>query len=226
MSLRDLQLFFFPELCLVCSKRLFNPGEILCLECEYKLPLTGFSLNGEMQANQTFWGRVPTERVTALFHFEKGSPYQSLLHELKYRGNLGAGLFLGRMLGFELLHSCFSACDRLVPVPLHKKRQKHRGYNQSEIIARGASEITGIPVLTDLLVRITHHRSQTSLGRYERYQNIKGNFKVPAGAPDVTGLKILLIDDVMTTGATLEACCLELLKTYNCRVYIAAVSLA
>lgn len=226
MWFRDLQLFFFPELCLVCNKSLGRRGEILCLGCEYRLPKTSFSLQGHLQVNQTLWGRVPTEKVFALFNFEKGSPYQALLHELKYRGNRRVGLYLGRMLGFEILHSPFCGCDCLVPVPLHKKRQKTRGYNQSEIIARGVSEITGIPLLTRLLIRNIHSGSQTSLGRYERFQNIKGNFKVPPGAPDINGLKILLIDDVITTGATMEACCLELLGKYNCRIYIATVSRA
>jgi len=219
-------LYFFPQLCLVCGKRLSGPGEILCLECEYNLPKTGYGDLENNPVNQAFWGRVPTEMGTSLFRFEKGSPYQTLLHELKYRGNQKAGLYLGRMLGLELLHTSFSGCDMLVPVPLHKKRLKKRGYNQSEVIARGASEITRIPVVTGLLIRTTHHPSQTSMGRYERYQNIKGNFSIPPGAPDITGRKILLIDDVMTTGSTLEACSQELLNIFNCRIYIATVAVA
>lgn len=222
----DLMLYFFPALCLVCDKRLSKPGEILCLECEYKLPKTGFRDSVNNPVNQAFWGRVPTEMGTSLFHFEKGSPYQSLLHELKYRGNQGAGLYLGRMLGQDLLHTSFSECDILVPVPIHKKRLKKRGYNQSEVIARGTSEITRIPVVSSLLMRSTHRPSQTSMGRYERYQNIQGNFRISPSAPDVTGMKILLIDDVMTTGSTLEACSIELLRNFSCRVYIATVSVA
>jgi len=221
-----LVLFFFPELCLVCGKRLSNPGEILCLECEYNLPKTGYKDSLNNPANQAFWGRVPAEMGTSLLRFEKGSPYQSLLHELKYRGNQGAGLYLGRLLGQELLTTCFSGCDILVPVPLHKKRHRKRGYNQAEVIARGCSEIMKIPVETSLLQRSTHHPSQTSMGRYERYQNVEGNFNIAPGAPDFTGKKILLLDDVMTTGATLEACCQELLLTSRCQVYIATVSFA
>jgi ComF family protein len=222
----DLRLFFFPVLCLVCGKRLSRPGEILCLECEYNLPKTGFLDHPDNPVNQAFWGRVPVVMGTSLFRFEKGSPYQSLLHELKYRGNQDAGLFLGRMLGHELLHTSFSKCDILVPVPLHKKRLRKRGYNQSEVIASGTSEITGIPVVTSLLQRSTNHPSQTSMGRYERYQNVKGNFSISPGAPDVNGMKLILIDDVMTTGATLEACSLEILENFNCQVYIATVSVA
>ncbi len=226
MWLTDLMLFFFPVLCLVCGKKLSIPGEILCLECEYNLPKTEYRDSINNPVNQAFWGRIPVEMGTSLFRFEKGSPYQSLLHELKYRGNKGVGLYLGRLLGQELLPTSYSGCDILVPVPLHKKRLRKRGYNQSEIIARGCSEIMKIPVETSLLLRSTHRPSQTSLGRYERYQNVRGNFSVAPGAPDVSGKKILLIDDVMTTGATLEVCCQELLKTFPCQVYIATVSVA
>lgn len=226
MYLRDLQLYFFPELCLVCGRRLSEPGAILCLACEYNLPLTDIRDFYNNPVSQSFWGRVPLEMCTSLLRFEKGSPYQSLLHELKYRGNLAAGLYLGRKLGRVLLHSPFSACDIMVPVPLHKKRQKMRGFNQSEIIAGGASEVSRIPMLNTLLIRSKHHPSQTSMGRYERYLNIRENFRVSPAAPDVSGKKILLIDDVMTTGATLEACSRELLNAFNCRIYIATVSMA
>lgn len=226
MWIRDLRLFFFPELCLVCSCRLSEPGTILCLSCEYNLPLTHIRDYDDNPVSQSFWGRVPLEMCTSLLRFEKGSPYQGLLHELKYRGNLAAGLYLGRKLGRVLLHSPFSGCDIMVPVPLHKQRLKMRGYNQSEIIARAASEVSRIPMLNNLLIRSTHHPSQTSMGRYERYRNIKGNFRISPAAPDITGKKILLIDDVITTGATLEACSQELLNTFNCRIYIATVSMA
>ncbi|MCP4310051.1 MAG: ComF family protein [Bacteroidetes bacterium] len=222
----DLRIYFFPALCLVCGKRLSGPGALLCLDCEYNLPKTGYRDMTNNPVNQAFWGRVPVEMGTSLFRFEKGSSYQSLLHELKYKGNPSAGLYLGRMLGQELLHSSFSACDILVPVPLHRKRQKKRGYNQSEVIASGSSEITGIPVVNSLLTRSIHHPSQTSKGRYDRYLNVKGNFRISPRAPDVNGMKILLIDDVMTTGSTLEACCLELLRNFNCLLYIATVAIA
>jgi len=222
----DLMNYFFPVLCLVCGKKLSHMGETLCLECEYKLPKTGFINQPDNPVYQAFWGRVPVEMGTSLFRFEKGSAYQALLHELKYRGNQEAGLYLGRMLGQELIHSSFTACDILVPVPLHKKRLKERGYNQSEVIATGTSEITGIPVVNSLLKRSVNHPSQTSRGRYDRFMNVSGNFTIPSGAPDVNGLKILLIDDVMTTGSTLEACRIELLRKFSCLIYIATVSVA
>jgi len=176
--------------------------------------------------SQIFWGRVPVEAGTSLFRFEKGSAYQKLLHELKYRGNRKAGTYLGQLLGYELKHTFFSCCDLLVPVPLHRRRLRQRGYNQSEIIARGASQIMGIPVMTNLLMRTRHHKSQTSMSRYERFENVSGNFRLMPGHPDMTGKKILLIDDVVTTGATLEACSELLLKHLDCQVCVATVCFA
>jgi ComF family protein len=222
----DLFMFFFPVNCLVCKKKLSSPGEVLCLECEFKLPRTGFRDPVNNPVSQAFWGRVPVEMATSLFRFEKGSAYQGLLHDLKYRGNLRAGLYLGRLLGNELIHSSFSSCDLIIPVPIHRKRLKERGFNQSEIIASGTSQVTGIPLVTNLLIRSVHHHSQTTMGRYDRFENISGNFRISRNAPDVNGKKILLVDDVVTTGSTLEACSLELLKCFQCLIYIATVSYA
>ena len=226
MWLSDLFMFFFPANCLVCGKKLHSPGGVLCLPCEYNLPRTGYRDSLNNPVNQVFWGRVPVEMGTSLFRFEKGSDYQTLLHDLKYRGNRLVGYYLGRLLGHELASSSFASCDLMVPVPLHPRKLRQRGYNQSEVIARGTSEVTGIPVETGLLERAVHQRSQTSLGRYARYENVSGNFRLTRHPPDVNGKKILLIDDVVTTGSTLEACSLELLKSFRCLIYIATVSCA
>jgi ComF family protein len=222
----DLLLFFFPVHCLVCGKRLIKPDQVLCLKCEFNLPRTGYRDRTDNPVSQSFWGRVQVEMGTSLFRFEKGSDYQVLLHELKYRGNRSVGIYLGRLLGDDIIHSSFSLCDLIVPVPLHPKRLKERGYNQSEIIASGISESTGIPVAQGLIMRQTHHHSQTSMGRYDRFENVSGNFSICPNAPDVNGMKILLVDDVVTTGSTLEACSLEILKNFRCSVFIATVCCA
>ena len=222
----DLLMFFFPSNCLICGKRLHVPPAVLCFECEMKMPKTGFGDHPDNPVNKIFWGRVPVTSATSLFRFEKGSAYQSLLHDLKYRGNRNVGLYLGRLLGQELAHTSFSRCDLMIPVHLHRKRLNQRGYNQSEIIARGASEITGIPVLTNLIERKHDTRSQTSMNRLERFENISAAFTIRNSSPDLTDKKVLLIDDVVTTGATLEACSLVLIKNFRCRVYIATVSYA
>ena len=222
----DLFMFFLPVNCLVCKKKLSSPREVLCLECEFNLPRTEFHDPVNNPVSRAFWGRVPVEMGTSLLRFEKGSAYQGLLHDLKYRRNLRAGLYLGRLLGNEIIHSSFSSCDVIIPVPIHRKRLKKRGFNQSDIIAAGTSEITGIPVVTNLLIRSVHHHSQTSMGRYDRYENISGNFRINHNAPDMNEKKILLVDDVITTGSTLEACSFELLRNFKCMIYIATVSMA
>ena len=182
----DLLMLFLPVNCLVCQKKLSSPGEVLCLECEFNLPRARFHDPVNNPVSRSFWGRVPVEMGTSLLRFEKGSAYQGLLHDLKYRGNLRAGLYLGRLLGNEIIHSSFSACDVIIPVPVHRKRLQKRGFNQSEIIATGTSEITGIPLVTNLLIRSVHHHSQTSMGRYDRYENISGNFRIHHNAAPET----------------------------------------
>jgi ComF family protein len=224
--LLDLWMLFFPANCLVCGKRLSTTREILCFACEFRMPKTGYADKLDNPVCQTFWGRIPVIQATSLFRFEKGSAYQELLHDLKYRGNRKAGLYLGRLLGHELLHTPFCSCDLLLPVPLHPGHLRQRGYNQSEIIARGCSEITGIPLETRLLIRKGRHHSQTHMGRQERFENVCEAFSLSRRPRDIQGLKVLIVDDVMTTGATLEACCRVLLAHFNCEIYVATVSCA
>jgi ComF family protein len=224
--LQDLLMFFFPVHCPVCGKSLQHPGEVLCLGCEYRMPRTGFRDDPENPVSMIFWGRVPVECGTSLFRFEKGSSYQALLHELKYRGNRRSGLYLGRLLGAELKQTSFSTCSLIIPVPLHRKRYRERGYNQSELIGRGMSEVMGIPMATDVLVRTGQHDSQTTMGRLDRFRNVSGNFRLSSHPPDLSGKMVLLVDDVVTTGATLEACCRALLDSFSCGIYIATVCCA
>ncbi len=222
----DLLMLFFPSNCLLCGKRLHVPGAILCFECEINMPKTGYGDRYNNPVSEIFWGRVPVRAGTSLFRFEKGSAYQTLLHDLKYRGNRKAGLYLGRLLGQELKHTVFSDCDLIIPVPLHRRRLRQRGYNQSDIIARGASEITGIPVISHLLGRKKRSRSQTSMSRQDRFENMSTAFTLDNFTHDLHDKKILIIDDVITTGATLEACSQVLLNQSSCLIYIATVSCA
>ena len=225
-GIHDFLKLFFPLNCLVCGKSLGTPGTVLCFVCQMNMPGSDLNLAEDNPVSQIFWGRTQVRAGTSLFRFEKGSGYQSLIHELKYRGNRKAGIFLGRLLGQKIKHSAFADCDLLVPVPLHQRRLRQRGYNQSELIARGVSEITGIPVKENLLRRIQYQQSQTSMNRQERFENMKKAFSFSSPFPDLHHNKILIIDDLVTTGATLEACCTLFHQQYDCSVYIATVSYA
>lgn len=163
---------------------------------------------------------------TSLFKFEKGSTCQTLLHHLKYRGNRRACLYLGRLLGQEIMQTPLSDCDLLVPVPLHRRRLRQRGYNQSELIARGASEITGIPLADHLIKRHRYQGSQTSMNRQERFENMAKAFSLCNLSQDLHDKKILMIDDIVTTGATLEVCSQLLTSNFSCAIYIATIAYA
>ncbi|MGW8314910.1 MAG: ComF family protein [Bacteroidales bacterium] len=224
--MKELLSFFFPVYCPVCGQLLAGGGAVLCISCEFNMPRTAFARYADNPVSRLFWGRAPVQEGTALFRFEKGSPYQVLIHDMKYRGNRNAGLYLGRLLGRALQGTVYSGCEMLVPVPLHRKRLRERGYNQSTLIARGVSEITGIPLQEGILLRTRYHTSQTSRGRYDRYMNVRQDFRLSGDPPDLNGRKILLIDDVVTTGATLETCASVLHERYDCLLYTATVSYA
>ena len=219
-------LLFFPTVCLICGKRISSPYAVLCFGCELNIPRTGFPDDEDNPVSRIFWGRVPVSAATSMFLFEKGSACQALLHDLKYRGNRKAGTYLGRLLGRQLRAGVFSDCDLMVPVPLHKKKLRRRGYNQSELIARGVSDTTGIPVVSDLLRRTEYQQSQTSMNREERFENMATAFSCFKTSMDLDDKKILIIDDTITTGATLEACSTVLLHHFKCSVYIATVAYA
>ena len=178
--------------------------------CRGFLPKTGYELNEDNPLAQLFYGRVRLKAVTACFFFSKEGKVQHLIHELKYKGNADAGIFLGHELGKSIKEaSLFQGIDYLIPVSLHPKREKERGYNQSLMIAKGISEVTGIPVGEKYLVRSINTTTQTHKSKEERWKNVKDIFEV-RHSEQLEGKYVLLIDDVLTTGATLEACALKL----------------
>ena len=174
------------------------------------MPKTGYELQEDNPLARIFYGKVRLKAVTACFFFSKEGKVQHLIHELKYKGNGEAGVFLGQELGKSIKEApLFKGIDYLIPVPLHPKRERKRGYNQSMMIAQGISEVTGIPVGDTFLVRSVNTATQTRKSKEERWQNVKNIFDVKH--PErLEGKYILLIDDVLTTGATLEACALKL----------------
>lgn len=199
--------FIAPRMCLVCGRRLSPTEEQICLPCIVQLPRTLFSrrpLDNKMA--RQFWGLMPIERAAALFFFEPHGGPSKVVYSLKYGGNKLVGLFLGRMTANEMMpDGFFEGIDMIVPIPLAKKRLRQRGYNQSEIFARGLGEATGIPVNAGLVARKAFRQSQTKLGRWERMDNVKDMF-VLKDSENARNKHVLLVDDIITTGATVLAC--------------------
>ncbi len=216
---------FFPSLCVTCNDKLFSGEKYLCLHCVNDLPKTGFHNIPDNKVAQLFWGRVKVEYATSWLHFRKGSHYQKLVHYLKYKGMKELGYEMGLMFGNDIRDSGFSDVDTVMVVPLHKQKEKQRGYNQSEWIAMGISESLKKELSTGNLIRARFTSTQTRKTRFERWQNVEGIFEVLF--PEKTGNKhILLVDDVVTTGSTLEAAAYALLNAGVAKVSIATLATA
>jgi ComF family protein len=216
----------FPTLCITCGNRLVTQEKFLCIDCWHDLPVTNFHFDAENKVARLFWGRVKLENATAFFAYNKGSNYQHLIHFIKYKGLKELGFETGRRFGIALSASPdFNSVDFVVPVPLHPKKQKQRGYNQSEWIARGISESLKKPVSLFNLKRNLHTSTQTRKNRYERWENVENIFELTR-PEEFKGKHILLIDDVVTTGSTLESCAFQLLQVENVKVSIATLAFA
>ena len=224
--LADFFNLMYPNLCLVCGENL-NRNELhLCLKCLHEIPKTNYHLLADNPIEKRFWGKVPIFRGTAFFFFQKGSPFQKLLHLLKYKGNKDLGKFLGKYAAVDLLDTDdFSSIDVIIPVPLHPKKYKTRGYNQSEWIGNGLSEILGKPQDTNTLIRVRENTTQTKKSVFERYENTDGIFEL-SNINNLTGKHVLLVDDVLTTGSTLEACIQALLETKDIKISIFTLAVA
>ena len=200
----------YPSVCAACGTSLFKWEKLVCTRCRTLLPKTGYELHEDNPLARIFYGKVRLKAVTACYFFSKEGKVQHLVHELKYKGNADAGVFLGQELGKTIKEApLFQGIDFLIPVPLHPKREKQRGYNQSMMIARGISEVTGIPVGAQFLFRSVDTATQTHKTKEERWLNVKDIFELRNGEK-LEGKNVLLVDDVLTTGATLEACALKL----------------
>lgn len=224
--LNDFFNLIFPVTCAACGNVLINKERIICLSCNYNLPRTNFHLEPDNPVAVIFWGRVRIEHATAFYFFNKASKFRHLIHELKYKGRKDIGIELGRIFGYEMIKSPgFRLIDLVLPVPLHKKKLRKRGFNQSECIARGISEAMNKPLDTSSVIRIVYSATQTRKTRYDRWLNVEGIFKV-TDPTALSGKHILLVDDVVTTGATLEACATEILKAEGTKVSLAALAMA
>jgi len=216
----------FPRICAGCGNSLWKNEESLCHFCEYHLPKTNFHLDFENPVTRLFWGRVNLESGAAFLYFNKGNKVQRLIHQLKYKGRKDIGIWLGAHYGRSLRDAPpFNSADAIIPVPLHKKRLMQRGYNQSEQFAIGLSGSMDIPVNTHLLMRTKSTETQTRKSRFSRYQNVREIFSVN-GTQDWKGKHLMIVDDVITTGATLESCIQALNTIPGIRISVACIATA
>jgi len=224
--LDDFLSLFYPRLCAGCQTSLVRGEEVICLGCLADLPKTGFEKITDNPVAQLFWGRADIALATSFCSFDKGGIMQHLMHQLKYKGSREIGEKLGLVFGTDLLRSApYLDVDFLIPVPLHPKRERTRGYNQSAEIGKGISAALEKPLITGNLVRNLYSNSQTNKGRFERWENVKELFGV-RNPKILEGKHLLLIDDVVTTGSTLEACAQVLLKIPGTTVSIATIACA
>jgi ComF family protein len=204
--LNDFAHLFFPQTCAGCGSDVITSDSPLCIRCIASLPVTNFHLHTGNQVEKIFWGRIPVTCATSLCYFNSGSLIQTLLHQLKYKGHKELGYFLGRVMGETLIQSNrFSYLDALIPLPLFAAREKKRGYNQAALLCEGMAEAMKIPIWNDVVMRTTATTTQTKKNRLERWENIEGKFVI-TNPSLLSGKHVLLVDDVITTGATLEAC--------------------
>ena len=216
---------FFPHICLGCGSDLVDKENFICLQCINDLPYTNFATHANNPVEKKFWGRMPVTSAMSTFYFSKSSPVQNLIHEFKYNGNKSVGHFLGNLMGKSILNSNRFPVDAMIPLPLFEKKEKKRGYNQAEILCNGIAEIINVPLIKNNVSRIIHTETQTKKGRAERWKNVEQTFVV-SNPKSLEGKHLLLVDDVITTGATLEACGSQILKTKDVQLSIATLATA
>ncbi|MCK9562576.1 MAG: ComF family protein [Bacteroidales bacterium] len=217
---------FFPDICTVCGSHLRVSERVMCTSCLIDIPRIYFHNQERNPLEDVLWGQIPYEKATALFYYTKKNKYAALLHNLKYKNRSDVGEFLGELFANELQKTGFlDSIDCIIPIPLHKKRLKQRGYNQSEHIALGLSKQSSIPYITNAVVRTVNTQTQTKKSKEERLRNVQNIFSVIN--PSVLAHKhVLLLDDVITTGATCISCADTIISAEpSCRVSIASLGL-
>lgn len=213
----------FPHVCEGCGTDSLQTEHLLCLRCLSSLPSTNFHMHPNNPIEKIFWGRIPVTSASSQYYFTKESMMQHLMHQFKYKGNKEVGIYLGRLMGWALQESNrFSFVDVLIPLPLHKSREHKRGYNQAAILCEGISSVLNKPVIKNAVIRPEQTETQTKKGRIQRWQNMKEKFEL-ANPQAMEDKHVLLVDDVVTTGATLEACGQEILKAKNAQLSIATL---
>ena len=216
----------FPRLCYACGNQLMRNENLICTECFVVIPRTNYHFIEDNPVAQLFWGRCLIEKAAAFSYYNKGSRIRKLIHNLKYNGIREIGYDLGRLYGLSLKTSGFiNDIDIIIPVPLHPLKERIRGFNQSETISMGIADVTRLPVDIKSLARILVSVTQTKRSRYERWTNVEGIFQV-IDSKSIMGKHILLVDDVITTGSTIESCANELLRIEGVKVSVVALAFA
>lgn len=217
----------FPRCCVVCGSPLSRGEECLCTCCNINLPRAGFHLRKDNPVECLFWGRIPgLKRASSFLFYRKGSDSRRILHLLKYGGYKELGEVMGRYMAAELSSGgFFDGVDMIIPVPLHRKKQKLRGYNQSEWIARGIASVTGIPLCAECMIREKNTETQTRKSTFERWENVEGIFRL-CDTVHFEGKHVLLVDDVLTTGATTVACASAFARVSGIRISVLTLAVA
>lgn len=224
--LKDLQSLFFPPICLACKGPVAGEDILICATCQASLPFTAHHLQKDNRMEQRFWGRIKVERATAFLQFQKGGSVQNLLHFLKYEHREDLGKYLGNWYGRELKETdIFINIDYVIPVPIHKERLKKRGYNQIDQFSRCIAFQIGKEYRSDLLVRVKNSSTQINRSKEERFSHLERAFMWQK-PEDMEGKHILIIDDIMTTGATFESCCYPLKSINGVKISICTLAIA
>ncbi len=224
--LSDFIALIFPELCQACGNNLLRHEDLICTACTYDLPYTNFHLQKNNVVARQLWGRIDVSMVYVLLYFSKGGKVQNMMHQFKYKNMPLIGNKLGKIAGARLMQNMSAEnIDIIIPVPLHPEKLRSRGYNQSTQFAIGLAGQLNKPVDNDNLIRLKHTDTQTRKSRFSRYENMKDVFSV-SDPEKFAGKHILLVDDIITTGSTLEACGIELLKIPGLKLSVAAIAYA
>lgn len=214
----------FPRTCIACNISLVKNETHLCTVCLLDLPQTRFHLLPENALEKTFWGRLVLQQAYAFLYFKKGNSVQHILHEIKYKNNTELAIFIGQYYG-SILKSAGIKMDGIAAIPLHISKFRNRGYNQSELIVQGLAQSMQIPNISDAIVRLKATETQTKKTRYARWQNVDEVFKLK-NESEFAHKHILLVDDVITTGATIEACGQVILKAPQAKLSVASIAFA
>lgn len=226
MLLHHLLDLFYPRICAGCKSPLLQSEHLLCTSCHFHLPHTHYHLQQDNPVAKLFWGRVPLVAAAAFLQFRKGGRTQHILHAIKYQQAKELGELMGKLYAKQLVtQDTFNNVDVVIPVPLHPSKERQRGYNQSLLFARGLGDEMKREISSQHLLRVTATETQTRKSRYARFMNMKEVFVVEK-PHELENKHILLVDDVVTTGSTLESCAQLLIDKTGCSVSVATIAAA